>query len=123
MCASPHVLVRFLVWKNKTGKTQVHFVGCPRRGLRDPSQCACPLRLAAGSVDYLIGKHRAIFKENDRAGDWEERIGLGNPAASLLLRKYLKCVKEEQATASLTLLATLLFVDKLARLSGHLDRL
>ena len=29
MSASPHDLVRFLVWKDKSGKTQVHAVGCP----------------------------------------------------------------------------------------------
>ena len=122
MSVSPHDLVRFLVWKDKTEKTQVHSVGCPRRGLRDSSQCACPLQLAAGSVDSLIGKLRAIFKKNDRAGDWEERLGLANPAASLLVRKYLKCVKEEQATAGLTpQQATPWFVDKLARLSDHLE--
>lgn len=123
MSASPQDLVRFLVWKDKTGKTQVHSVGCPHRGLQGPSQCGCPHRLAAGSVDSLIGKLRAIFKENDRAGDWEETLGLGNPAASLLVRKYLKCIKEEQGTAGLTpKQATPLFVDKLARLSDHLDR-
>ena len=39
------------------------------------------------------------------------------------MRKYLKCIKEEQATAGLTpKQATPLFVDKLARLSDHLDR-
>ena len=123
MSASPHDLVRFLVWKDKSGKTQVNAVGCPRRGLTCPFQCGCPYRLAAGSVDSLIGKLRAIFKENDRAGYWDERLGLGNPAASLLVRKYLKCIKEEQATAGLTpKQATPLFVDKLARLSDHLDR-
>ena len=123
MSASPHDLVRFLVWKDKSRKTQVHAVGCPQRELACPPQCGCPRRLAAGSVDSLTDKLRAIFKENDRAGDWEERLGLGNPAASLLVRKYFKCIKEEQATAGLTpKQATPLFVDKLARLSDHLDR-
>ena len=118
-----HDLVRFLVWKDKSGKTQVHAVGCPRRGLTCPSQCGCPPHLAAGSVDSLIGKLRAIFKENDQAGDWEERLGLGNPAASLLVQKYLKCIKEQQATIGPTpKQATPLFVDKLERLSDHLDR-
>ena len=102
MSASPHDLVCFLVWKDKTRKTQIYSVGCPRRGLGYPSQCGCPHRLAVGSVDSLIDKLRAIFKENDQAGDWEERLGLGNPAASLLVRKYLKCIKEEQAAAGLT---------------------
>lgn len=38
------------------------------------------------------------------------------------MRKYLKCIKEKQATAGLTpKQATALFVDNLAKLSDHLD--
>jgi hypothetical protein len=73
-------------------------------------------------VDSLIGKLRAIFKEHDRAGDWEGRIGLGNPATAIIVRKYYKQIKEEQAAAGLTpKQATPLFVDKLAKLATHLD--
>ncbi|KAI8497681.1 Protein dispatched 1 [Branchiostoma belcheri] len=39
-------------------------------------------RLAFKTVDSHIGKLRAIFKENGRGGEWDERLGLGNPAAS-----------------------------------------
>ena len=47
---------------------------------------------------------------------------LGNLAASFV-RKYLKCTKEEQATAGLTLKqSTPFFVDKLERLLDHLNR-
>ncbi|KAI8522151.1 hypothetical protein Bbelb_019050 [Branchiostoma belcheri] len=28
-----------------------------------------------------VDSYRAIFKENGREGDWDERLGLGNPAA------------------------------------------
>ena len=97
--ASLRDLVRFMVWKDKSGKNQVHAVGCSRQRLTCPSQRDCPHRLAAGSFDSLIGK---LFKENTRAGDWEEKLGLGNPASSLLVRKYLKCIKEELANAGLT---------------------
>lgn len=94
----------------------------PRRGLTCPTQCGCPHWLAAGSVNFLNGKLRTILKENDRARDWKERLGLGNPAASLLVRKYLKCIKEERATAGLTLKqATPLFVDKLDYLHRQLE--
>ena len=41
--------------------------------------------------------------------------------ASLLVKNYLKCVKEEQAAAGVTPQAVPLFVDKLARLSDHID--
>ena len=60
------------------------------------------MRLAAGSVDSLIGKLRSIFKEYERVGDWDERLGLGNPATARLVHRYLKFVKEEQAAAGLS---------------------
>ena len=62
MSASPRDLARFLVSKAKSGKEQVHAVGCRRRGLTCPSLCGCPHRLAAGSVDALIGKLRTNFQ-------------------------------------------------------------
>jgi integrase len=120
--ATPLDIVRFLVWKDGVGKTQVHVDGCRHRGLKGPFQCGCPTRLAAGTVDSMIGKLRAIFQEQDRAGDWESGFGLGNPAASLLVRKYLKHIREEQAAAGVTpRQAVPLFVDKLARLVDHID--
>ena len=123
LSASPRDLLRFLIWKDQNGKTQVHAPTCPRRGNMGLSSCHCPTRLAAGSVDSMLGKLRAIFNDHDRVGDWDERLGFGNPAASRKLRKYLKFVKEEQAAAGLTAKqATPLFVDKLARLSDHLER-
>lgn len=67
--ATPLDLVRFLVWKDATGKTQVHLTTCPHRGLKGVFLCQCPLRLAAGTIDALIGKLRAIFNENNRVGD------------------------------------------------------
>ena len=120
--ATPLDIVRFLVWKDGVGKTQVHVDGCRHRGLKGPFQCGCPTRLTAGTVDSMIGKLRAIFQEQDRAGDWESGFGLGNPAASLLVRKYLKHIREEQAAARVTpRQAVPLFVDKLARLVDHID--
>lgn len=94
----------------------------PQRGVKGCFPCGCPFRLAAGTVDSLIGKLRAIFQDQDRAGDWESGLGLGNPAASILVKKYLKRVREEQAVAGITpQQAVPLFVDKLARLADHID--
>lgn len=48
---------------------------------------------------------------------------MGNPTASLLVKKYLKCIREEQAAVGVTpKQAVPLFVDKLARLVDHMDR-
>lgn len=63
------ILFVFLVWKDSGGKTQIHIDGCPQRGVKGCFPCGCPFRLAAGTVDSLIGKLRAIFQDQDRAGD------------------------------------------------------
>ena len=51
--------------------------------------------LAFKTIDSYIGKLRAIFKEAGRCGDWNLLLGLGNPAASLEVQKYLKASTEE----------------------------
>ena len=42
-------IVNFLIFKDKSGRTVVHSSLCSR------ASCTCPKRLAAGSVDSLIG--------------------------------------------------------------------
>ena len=52
--------------------------------------CRCPCRLAAGTVDSLLGKIRSIFNGLGR-------LGLTNPVAHPRVKEYLKFVREEQA--------------------------
>ncbi|KAK3737784.1 hypothetical protein QZH41_017258 [Actinostola sp. cb2023] len=62
--ASPRDVARFLVWKDKGGRTKVHATSCPSFWLPPRSRvCSCPIRLAAGTVDSMIGKLRATFME------------------------------------------------------------
>ena len=51
--------------------------------------CNCPTRLAAGTVDSLLGKLRAIFNNMGRSHD-------SNPIAHPRIKKYLKFVREEE---------------------------
>ena len=61
--ASSEDIVKFLISKDKTGRTLVHTQTC------DKKACKCPRRLAAGSVDSLIeGKLRAIYNRLGRFG-------------------------------------------------------
>ena len=53
-CTSDDI-VKFLISKDKSGKTVSHSRLCSK------VNCNCPARLAAGSVDSLLGKLRAIF--------------------------------------------------------------
>jgi hypothetical protein len=48
-------IVKFLIHKDRCGKTVVHSASCSRQ-----DGCGCATRLAAGTVDSLIGKLRAI---------------------------------------------------------------
>ena len=74
-------IVKFLISKDKSGRTVVHSSSCPR------ASCTCPKRLAAGSVDSLMGRLRAIFNNLGRLND-------SNPVAHPLVKRYLKFVRQ-----------------------------
>ena len=97
--ASPSDIKKFLVWKDNSGKTVVHLLDCPGLGQRQRVSCLCPTRLAAGTVDSLIGKLRSIFVEEGLGGEWDDRLGIGNPVSHPSIKAYLKCLREEQAQA------------------------
>ena len=97
--ASPSVIKKFLAWKDNSGKTVVHLFDCPGLGQRQRVSCSCPTRLAAGTVDSLIGKLRSIFVEESLRGEWDDRLGIGNPVFHPSIKAYLKCVREEQPQA------------------------
>ena len=92
------------------------------RGTRSASECDCPLRRSAGSVDSLIGQIRAIFRDHGRGKEWNDSLGVGNPAAAPIIKRYLSAVKIEQSTSAVTPeKATPLFLDKLTIVSRHIS--
>ena len=120
---TPRDICRFLVHKDKNGKTQVHRNGCPHLGKRGTVDCACALRLSYKTVDSYIGKLRAIFHAIGSDGEWDRRLGLRNPAADKSVKDYLRLVTAEQLQARVTpKQAFPFFVDKLAQLSDYIDR-
>ena len=58
--ASSSDILKFLIWKDKSGRTKVHQISCPEISKQKASSCECPSRLSAGTVDSLIGKLRAV---------------------------------------------------------------
>ena len=58
-CATPQDVTKFLVHRDRNGRTQVHKDGCEFLGLHGSQACLCPKRLASGTVDSMIGKIRA----------------------------------------------------------------
>ena len=119
---TPYDLCRFLVFKDRNGKTQVHQQGCHYIGQKGQHHCGCPLRLSYKTVDSYIGKLRAIFHAMGQDGEWDKRLGLGNPAAGKSVKDYLRLVTAEQLQARITpKQATPFFVNKLTQLCVHLD--
>lgn len=98
----PIDIVRFLVWKDQKGRTKVHASECSFIGSKDRGFCNCPHRLAAGTVDSTIGTLRALFNSMERSGEWDDRLGWGNPATHHSVKQYLQSIKAEQAGARVT---------------------
>lgn len=119
---TPRDLCRFLIFKDKAGKTKVHRNACPYLGQRDCPSCECPTRLSYKTVDSYIGKLWSIFHALGRDGEWDRRLGLGNPAADKSVKDYLRLVTAEQLQARVTpKQATPFFVNKLTQLSSYLE--
>ena len=111
--ATPRDICRFLVYKDKSGKTQVHKNGYIYLGKKGSFKCGWPLRLSYNTVDSYIGKLRAIFHAVGRRVVWDLRLGLGNPAADSSVKDYLRLVTTEQLQVRVTpRQATPFFVDK-----------
>lgn len=118
---TPEDVRYFLAWKDGQGRTKVHKLGCPHRGSQDKTNCVCPTYMAAGSVDSLIGKLRAILRDVGRGSEWNGTIGCGNPAAAPTVKLHLKSVRREQAEARVSpKQATPIFLDKTTKLARFL---
>ena len=74
-------------------------MSCPQASQTRSSSCSCPSRLAAGTVDSLLGKLRAIFADAGLGGEWDDRLGIGNPVSHPSIKNYLKLIKEESEFA------------------------
>ena len=71
--ATPEDILKFLVCKDKAGKMKVHQTQCPRRSSDKTPSCSCRKRIAAGTVDSMIGKLRAIFTDAGLGGEWDDK--------------------------------------------------
>ena len=107
LSATSKNIVKFLLSKDRTGKTVVHVRTCDRK------VCKCPHYLVAGCVDSLIGKLRAIYNKLGR-------FNHANPVSHLLVKEYLKFTREEQASLAVSpKQAVRLFFTKFKSLIRH----
>ena len=101
-------VIKFLIYKDSSGRTVVHVPTCSGEA------CACPRRLAAGTVDSLLGKLRSILNNLGR-------IDHTNPIAHSRIKEYLNFVRVEQAGMAISpSQAVPLFFVKFQNLIAHL---
>jgi len=96
-------VIKFLIYKDSSGRTVVHVPTC------FGGACARPRRLAAGTVDSLLGKLRSIFKKLGR-------IDHTNPIAHPRIKEY-----EQAGMAISPSQAVPLFFVKFQNLIAHLQ--
>jgi integrase len=123
---SPEDLIRFLIWKDKSGKTKVHIDPCRFFGSNNRrTNCTCPSRLAAGTIENYIAKLRTIFSSIGpmESAASSSSFNPGNPANHPHIYHYLKSIREEQAQARVTpKQAVPLFFNKFLALSSHIKK-
>ena len=102
LLASPEDVVKFLYHRDARGRTQVHHLECANLGLSGRFSCGCPFRLAAGTVDSIVGKLRAFFNSLGRPNAYVPGDPSANPCASPLVKDWLKASFAEQRRARIT---------------------
>lgn len=84
--------------------------------------CGCPKRLAAGTVQSLVGQLKTLFESKGKGKTYDEAKRQGNPAYSLKVKKYLKAIQQEQALARTQIKqAKPIFFDKLQKIAELID--
>lgn len=118
----PGDLLRFLVWKDSSGKTKVHEIVCPYLGDKLKLDCPCPNRLAAATVNNLVQKLVDIFDQAGRGRFWDIRRNSGNPACAPSIKNYGKQISLEQAKSHiLPKQAKPIFIGKLRKIFSYID--
>lgn len=100
--ASPDDVCKFLFSRDGRGRTQVHHSGCEHLGAHGKRPCGCPLHLAAGTIDSVIGKLRAHFNSIGRCNPHRPGDFSSNPCASPEVKRWLKAASVEQRRAHVT---------------------
>ena len=120
--AIPDDVRRFVTFKETQGRTQLHTESCVYRGAPGKQKCACPVTMTSKSVDSLVGKLRAIFRDLGRTGEWSDLNRQGNPASSMVFKRHIKALQVEQASHAVPIKKAIpLMFDKLGSLCRYLS--
>ena len=116
LSATPTDLLRFLVLKDKGGKTRVHFPTCSQIGLY-PQSCSCPKRLRAKTVHGMVSQLNVHY-------EYIYGKGVYQPGKHRTVKMYVEGLFQEQAQGRvLTRHAKPLFLDKLRPMLNQLHEM
>ena len=88
---------------------------------RQPYLEGIPISLGIWVWGYPNHCDSAIFTEPGSGGEWDDRLGRGNPVSHPSTKNYLRSIKEEQAQARVCPKKSIpLFLDKSQRLAEHI---
>lgn len=86
-------------------------------------ECACPTRLAAGTIQNMIQQMTEILRTHGRSRSWDAKSKIGNPCLSMEVKNYIKQCKEEQAKSHvLPKQAKPIFLGKIKSMTLYIDR-
>ena len=100
--AVPEDIGKFLYWRDSRGRTQIHNPQCDFLGQPGRHACGCPVGLAAGTIDSMIGKLRAFFNSRGQVNAYSPSDARSNPCDSTFVKSWLKSAYKEQRIARIT---------------------
>ena len=74
---TPDDVRKFLVWKDRFGRSQIHEIKCIYLGRKGVFGCSCPVRLASGTVSVLISRILNMFEKLGLGRVWDSVIRMG----------------------------------------------
>ena len=107
----PQDIVKFFIYKDKTGTTKVHTGDCPLWGRPSttPGECDCPKRAAASGIRTLRGKLQGIFRDEGFHNPYNAITGMGNPVDSAVVLEFEKLLLREHLQAGVKAVQSPLF--------------
>ena len=100
--ATPDDIGKFLFFRDSRGRTQIHIPSCDFLGLSGLKDCGCPVGLAAGTIDSMVGKLRAYFNSRGQTSPFSPGDKKSNPCDSTFVRDWVKSAFKEQRVARVT---------------------
>ena len=118
----PMDIRRFLICKERSGKTVIHDIKCKWLGTKGITPCPCRVGISFGTSRTLVGELKSIFASKGMGTSWDPSTMRGNPAADRSVSRHVTALKREQSKAHVVQKqAKPLLLDKLAMVFQYIN--